>query len=580
MTAKTPEEAQADEAQDKTKPEQTAPDARADEAGEHAAAPKSAPKGRADDDDDDEYGEDEGLSALNAQDRLKISVLLGSILLVALCSITYELIIGTVSSYLLGNSVYQFSLTIGLYMSAMGVGSYASKYVRKNILERFLLVELAVGMLGGISSALLFGVFTFTPYFQPVMWLITLAIGALVGLEIPLLTRYIRKYAKLRVALANVLSWDYIGALFGSLAFPLLLLPLLGLLNSAAVIGLINISVASVGVYTFRKEIKGVKRFVALIVAAISLLVALFFLSGSYDRFLDKRLFQDPVIYGEQTPYQKLTLTAWRGHDYRLYINGSLQFSSVDEYRYHETLVHVPMGLVDKPEDVLILGGGDGLVVRQLRPYESIKNITMIDLDPRMTKLASTHPTLQRINQGAFEDKRLQVINDDAMSFLMKNEKRYDAIIIDLPDPNNESLSKLYSVSFYRLVKNHLKPDGVMVTQSSAVYFAPNSFWSIHRTIEAAFCPEGGCPAGQEQVRAYHTWVPSFGDWGFNMARNKPIGVEDIKLKVPTKYLSQEMLPLLFHFAQDVAEREVKVNRLIDPKLMHYYMTDWHRFNQ
>lgn len=563
-------------------------EAPAKEAPAPAKTHPSAPVDPADVDDEDEEDEedDDELNSLSpqeqlaAQDRLKIAVLLGSILLVALCSITYELIIGTVSSYLLGNSVYQFSLTIGLYMSAMGVGSYASKFIRKDLLERFLLVELAVGILGGISSALLFGVFTFSPYFQPVMWLLTLCIGALVGLEIPLLTRHIRKYAKLRVALANVLSWDYIGALFGSLAFPLLLLPVLGLLNSAAVVGLINILVACVGIYIFRSEIKRPRRFVFLAIMAAALLVTLFFGSKSYDRFLDKRLFQDPVIHAEQTPYQKLTLTAWRGVDYRLYINGALQFSSVDEYRYHETLVHVPMGLVENPEDVMIMGGGDGLVVRQLRPYEKIKTITMVDLDPRMTELSSTHPAIVRINEGAFTDKRLKVVNADAMNYLIDTKKKYDAIIIDLPDPNNESLSKLYSVEFYRLVRNHLKPGGVMVTQSSAVYFAPNSFWSIHKSIEGAFCPEGGCKPSEQHVLAYHTWVPSFGDWGFNMARAEPIRAEEIKLKTPTKYLREEMLPLLFYFPTDVAERDVKINRLIEPNLLRYYMSDWHRFNQ
>ena len=529
-------------------------------------------------DEEDDYAQSP--EQLDPEDRFRMGILLGSILLVALCSITYELIIGTVSSYLLGNSVYQFSLTIGLYMSAMGVGSFFSRYIHRDLLDKFLLVELSVGILGGVSSALLFGVFTFSPYFQPVMWAITLAIGALVGLEIPLLTRHIRKYSKLRVALANVLSWDYIGALFGSLAFPLLLLPALGLLNSAAVIGLINISVACVGMYVFRDEIRRPKLFLGAALLAAASLIALFFGSGAYERFLDKRLFQDPVIHSEQTPYQKLTVTSWRGKDYRLYINGSLQFSSVDEYRYHETLVHVPMGLVDDPESVLILGGGDGLVVRQLKRYDTIKKITMVDLDPRMTKLASTHPALVRANEGSFEDPRLTIINTDAMTHLQQTKERYDVMIIDLPDPNNESLSKLYSESFYRLVKNHLKPGGVMVTQSSAVYFAPNAFWCIHRTIEQEFCPEGGCKPGQPHVLAYHTWVPSFGDWGFNVAKLEPISPDQIKLKVPTKYLTEELLPLLFMFPPDVAERDVKPNRLIEPVLLRYYLNDWHRYNQ
>jgi spermidine synthase len=527
--------------------------------------------------------EEEETIELDDRARFHIRVLLLSILLVALCSITYELIIGTVSSYLLGNSVYQFSLTIGLYMSAMGVGSYLSKFVKRNLLENFFWVELSVGVLGGISSALLFGVFTFTPYFQPAMWIITLGIGTLVGLEIPLLTRYVRRYAYLREALANVLSWDYIGALLGSLAFPLLLLPVLGLLNSAAVVGLINVAVAGMGLYAFRKELKNRATLTVGVVLAAILLGSIFFTSGAYERFLDKRLFQDPVVYREQTPYQKLTMTAWRGKDFRLYINGNIQFSSVDEYRYHEALVHVPMSLVPDVRKVLILGGGDGLVVKQIRDhYPKVEEIVMVDLDPRMTELAKTHPTLRRINGGSMDDKRLEVVNDDAMNYVMDTKKQFDVIIIDLPDPNNESLSKLYSVEFYRLIRNRLQDNGVMVTQSSAVYFAPNSFWSIHRTIEAAFCPdEKGC-AGQEQhVVPYHTWIPSFGDWGFNLASKNPLEPAKWKVDVPeAKYVDTEGLVAMLHFPRDVSEREVKINRLIEPVLLTYYINDWHKNNQ
>lgn len=528
------------------------------------------------DDDESPLGPDE---ALDPATRRRVGLLLSSILLVAMCSIIYELIIGTVSSYLLGNSVYQFSLTIGLYMSAMGLGSYLSRFVKTRLLESFFWVEIGVGILGGVCSALLFGVFTFSPYFQPAMWLVTIAIGTLVGLEIPLLTRYIRRYANLRSAIANVLSWDYIGALIGSLAFPLLLLPAFGLLNSAALIGLINISVAMIGLYVFRHELERPRRFILAGLLSAGLLITLFFTSGAYERFLDKFLFQDAVVYREQTPYQKLNLTAWR-QDFRLYINGNIQFSSADEYRYHEALVHVPMAAASARDDVLILGGGDGLVIRQLRRYKDVKTITLVDLDPRMTRLASEHPALRRINEGAFDDKRVEIIHTDAMNYVMNTKKRFDVIIIDLPDPNNESLAKLYSVSFYRLVRARLKDEGAMVTQSSALYFAPNSFWSIHRTIEAAFCPAAGCDPKQPHVVPYHFWVPSFGDWGFNLAQRKPATPESWAPLVQTKVLTRKLIEHMLYFPPDVAEREVRINRLISPVLLSYYLRDWHRFNQ
>ena len=530
-------------------------------------------------------GEEDG-STLNASTRFSVQVLLFSILLVALCSITYELIIGTISSYLLGNSVFQFSLTIGLYMSAMGVGSYASKFVRRDLLTNFIIVELLIGVLGGVSSAVLFGVFTYQrEAFSPAMWAITLAIGALVGLEIPLLTRYVRRFAQLRDAIANVLSWDYIGALFGSLAFPLVLLPTFGLLNSAAIMGLLNLAVAAVGLIAFRAQIKRFKALLAALLISAVGLMALFFWSDAYDNLLDRRLFQDPVIYREQTAYQKLTLTAWRDRDYRLYINGNIQFASVDEYRYHESLVHVPMGLVPEARRVLVLGGGDGLAVAQLvRHYPELERIVLVDLDPRMTRLAKEHPILRRLNDDALLDKRVEIVHDDAMNYLMRRPEPFDVVILDLPDPNNESLAKLYSVEFYRLLRQALTEEGVAVTQSSAAFHAPNAFWSIHRSMERAFCPDQPCttPEGEEHVIAYHALVPSFGDWGFNLAMRQPRRRDALTVRAQegTRFISEETLRAMVHFPQDIAEREVKPNRLIEPVLLSYYQSDWAKNNQ
>ena len=533
---------------------------------------------------DKSYEEEEGEAPeLSGPMRVRMAILLGSILLIAICSITYELIIGTLSSYLLGNSVYQFSLVIGLYLSAMGIGSYLSRYVRKNLLESFFWVELGVGLCGGTCAALLFGIFTFSPYFQVAIWVVTIVIGTLVGLEIPLLMRYIRRYAYLRDAIANVLSWDYIGALAGSIAFPLLLLPGLGLLNTAAVIGLINVAVALFGVWTFRDELRHAKRLAVAGVLTAALLVTLFFTSGAYERFLDKRLFVDPVIYQEQTPYQKLTMTAFKD-DIRLFINGNIQFSSKDEYRYHEALVHPVMAAAGGPggrgvRDVLILGGGDGLAVRQLQAYPDVESIVMVDLDPRMTEIGAEHPVLRRLNEGAMEDPRLEVVNADAMSWIKDTDRRFDAIIIDLPDPNNESLAKLYSNAFYRLIRRTLRPHGAMVTQSSSVYYSPRAFWSIHRTLEDAFCPESGCDPQAPNVVPMHVWVPSFGDWGFNLASARPLRPESWEIEVPTRFLDEETLATAMHFPPDLAERDVEINRLIEPVLLTYYLRDWQSYN-
>lgn len=513
---------------------------------------------------------------LDPEARRRLAVLLGSILLIALCSITYELIIGTLSSYLLGNSVLQFSVIIGLYMSAMGVGSFLSRFIKTDLLLAFFWVEIGVGVLGGFSAAALFGIFVFSPYFQWFIWIWTFAIGILVGLEIPLLARYVRRYSELRNALSNVLSWDYIGALAGSLAFPLLLLPRLGLLNTAAAVGIINLLVAFCGIIVFRNEIKRPAPIMFVTIVSGLALTGLLLKSADFERFLDRRLFSDTVVYKEQTPYQKLTVTAWN-NDIRLYINNNIQFSSADEFRYHEALVVPAMAANPNAKNVAILGGGDGLISRQLLKYPDIERIVMVDLDPRMTELAAEHPALKRVNQGAMEDPRLNVINDDAMAWLQSRPELFDVIFIDLPDPNNEGIAKLYSVEFYRLVRQHLAEGGVAVTQSTSVYYSNRSFWSIHVSMEASFCPEGVCD--QVHVVPYHVWVPSFGDWGFNLASTTPLDPTRWDFPKDVEYMTQQTFANSLYFTPDIAEPVVKPNRLIEPVILDYYMRDWQQFH-
>lgn len=521
--------------------------------------------------------------------RGRVALLLVSILLIALCGISYELIIGTISSYFLGNSVLEFSLTIGLFMSAMGLGSYVSKFFvdEDALLGRFFIVEILIGMIGGLTSPVLFMVFATSDLFRPIQIAMILSVGLLVGLEIPLLTRYIRRYSELRVAISQVLSWDYIGALVGSVAFPLVLLPQLGLIGSSLAVGLVNIGVAIAGIYAFRKELRSAAVYlVACAVVALGL-VGLFIASDPIERYLDSQLYRDQIIYSEQTQYQKIVVTRWRD-DVRLFLNGNIQLSSVDEYRYHESLVHIPMAMAERHERVLVLGGGDGMVVRELQQWgDAVKVIHLVDLDPGMTRMGASFPALVALNGGSLEDPRVTIYNEDAMSFLERIKERYDVVIIDLPDPNHEALSKLYSRSFFRLLRARMNERGVAVTQSSSVYYSRQAFWCIHRTMEAAFCPgepaeDGTCTQASDRVLPYHVNVPTFGDWGFNVASPSPLP-EPAGLDVETghslRFLHNAMLPALFTFPKDEGELDVGINRLIDPVLLHYYLEDWSRWN-
>jgi spermidine synthase len=288
--------------------------------------------------------------------------------------------------------------------------------------------------------------------------------------------------------------------------------------------------------------------------------------SENISRVIEGGLYRDDVILIEQTQYQKIVVTKHKD-DLRLYIDGNCQFSSADEYRYHEGLVHIPMLYANKHDNVLILGGGDGLAVRELLKYPDVKQITMIDLDKGMTDLCSTDSQISQINEGSLKSDKLTILNMDAYEYLERSEDIFDVIIVDLPDPNNEALNKLYSNIFYRLCNKHLTADGIMNVQSTSPYYAPKAFWCINRTIES----EG------MNVMPYHLQVPAFGDWGFNMASRSELEKKH-ELITDTRYLTADNMDALFSFGKDEVDSNTDINRLTKPVLIQYYndaVRDW-----
>lgn len=480
-------------------------------------------------------------------------------LIISGCSICYELIISAVSSYLLGDSTMQYSITIGLYMCAMGLGSFLSKYMKKNLFNWFAGVEIGVGIVGGTSSLLLFLSNLYLESYQLIMYMEIIVIGALVGVEIPLLTRIIEGDEKnLRITLSSIFSFDYIGGLIGSIAFPMLLLPQLGYFATAFMMGALNLIAATLIIYKYQSRIRNVFAYKVFTGGLLLLMVFGMVFAENIGNFIEGGLYRDDVILMEQTKYQKIVVTRHK-NDMRLYIDGNVQFSSADEYRYHEALVHVPMSYAKKRDKVLVLGGGDGLAVRELLKYPETV-ITLIDLDEEMTKLCSQNPQITALNGSSLTDERVTVINMDAYEYLENCAEKYDVILVDLPDPNNETLNKLYSNVFYRLCQNALNDNGVMNVQSTSPYYATKAFWCINKTIES----EGFI------VKPYHLQVPAFGDWGFNMASREEFA-QSIPLTDKTRYLSQDNLPALFLFGKDETCGEVAVNELTRPKLMQYY---------
>lgn len=491
--------------------------------------------------------------------------LLFSIFVIASCGLVYELIAGTLASYLLGDSVTQFSTIIGAYLFSMGIGSYLSRYLGKNLVAKFILIELFVGIIGGYSAAFLFLVFSHLATFRPILYFLVVLVGILVGLEIPLLLRILKERLEFKDLVSQVLTFDYLGALVASLLFPIVLAPRMGLIRTCLLFGLLNALVAGGTAWLFRDQLPRIKSVRNQCIAVSLLLLAGFILADRITALSEENLYADEIVFAKSSPYQRIVLTRWKD-DLRLYLNGHLQFSSRDEYRYHEALVHPGLQSMANPHRVLVLGGGDGLAVREILKHESVQAVTIVDLDPEMTRLFSTNSMLTQLNQQSLKSDKVKVINADAFVWLEQNPGSFDFAVVDFPDPTNHSLGKLYTSAFYRLLLKHLSENGIAVIQSTSPLFARQSFWCIVKTVESVGF----------HATPYHTYVPSFGEWGFVMASRKNYD-RPAKYLDGLKFLTPEMSASLFYFPKDMLPVEVEINRLNNQVLVQYYESEWHQ---
>lgn len=486
-----------------------------------------------------------------------------TVLLIAACGLVYELVAGALSSYLLGDSITQFSTVIGTYLFAMGVGSHLSRYVTRGLAWRFVTVELMVAVIGGFSATALFLAFAWTDSFRLVLYGLVMVIGAMVGLEIPLLMRILRDKYDFRDVVAHVLTFDYLGALGASLVFPIVLVPRLGMVRAALAFGLVNAAVALWSTYLFRDTLPRRRVLQALCVVALAVLGAGMVVAEKITRRAEADIYADPVVFSRDSRYQRIVLTAFRD-DLRLFLNGHLQFSSRDEYRYHEALVHPGLAALPGARRVLVLGGGDGLAVREILRYPGVESVTLVDLDPEMTRIFSTHRVLVGLNRGSLNSPRVRVVNADAFVWVRSNREMFDFVVVDFPDPSNYAVGKLYTTAFYRALQTHLSTDGLMVVQSTSPMFARTAYWSIERTLAASGL----------RTWPYHLYVPSFGEWGFILAGRADYTVPTV-LPSGLRFLTPSSVPPLFQFPADLQPVPAQANRLDNQALVRYYGDEW-----
>jgi spermidine synthase len=490
-----------------------------------------------------------------------------NVLIIATCGLVYELLAGTLASYVLGDSVTQFSLIIGIYLFALGAGAWLSRFIDVELARRFIEVELGVALLGGVSAPLLFLSFARLSYFQIVLYSVVFAVGVLVGLELPLLMRILKDILDFKELVSRVLTFDYIGALVASLLFPIFLVPKLGLVRTSLLFGILNAGVGLWSTWFLRPLISGgVAGLRGRAIIVIALLGIGIVKASALTSLAEDELFADEIIHSKTTPYQRIVITRGKA-GFQLFLNGHLQFSSADEYRYHEALVHPAMVIAGSPRRVLVLGGGDGLALREILKYPSVETVTLVDLDPGMTALSAAFSPLAELNGHSFSDPRVHVVNQDAMIWLEDASEPFDAAVVDFPDPNTFALGKLYTTRFYRLLKRRLMPDAAVGVQATSPLFARNSYWCIVKTLESA---------GFE-VRPYQTAVPSFGVWGFALAGLKSF---EPPSRVPAglRFLDDRAIASLFVLPADLGPVSVEINRLDNQALVRYYESEWKRW--
>lgn len=543
----------------------------------------------------------------------------------------YQGILGAVFTNLLGNSMEQIILTMGFMMGMMGVAVWLQKLIRSGpLVEYFIIVELALAILGGFAPIILQWAFAHMPNdFGWIRLAYPALMALLIGIEIPLAMRINEKFARnLSSNLAETWAWDYVGSFVGTLAWLWALKHFVPIMHLSYWVAISNLIVAVASLVFFWKcglltrWASKIMLTLGMIMVATSLVVG----SNNVDAWsniISQKMYDDPIIYHTTTKYQDIVMTQ-KAHPtnrgakaYEMFINGNKQFNSADERIYHEHLVHPAMNLAAAHRRVLILGGGDGLALREVLKYPDVEDVTLVDLDPGMIELARTNPIMRELNGNAFGDARVnstlspglidtgrtqevfvagdkfemectesgcykrpiaekaadvQVFTIDADRFVSVSHELFDVVIIDLPDPSSIELAKLYSQEFYQKVKQAMSTDGMLVVQATSPYHSRETFLCIMRTIAAAGF--GTTP--------YHANIPSFGDWGWALGspslkpevlRERAISLEDYG--VPTEELTPESMRAALTFGKkSLTTNSQSISTLMEQAVLGHYIYD------
>ncbi|MBH1934615.1 polyamine aminopropyltransferase [Streptomyces sp. AV19] len=446
-------------------------------------------------------------------------LVLTTVFICAACGLVYELELVALASYLIGDSVTQASVVLSVMVFAMGVGSLLAKRLRGRAALGFAAVEAVLALAGGLSAMALYACFAWYGRAWPALVGFSLLIGVLTGAEVPLLMTLIQRIRRQDAggAVADLFAADYVGALVGGLAFPFLLLPVLGQLTGALVTGAVNaVAGGALVLWLFRGDLSARARWAVL--AANGLVLALLalcsVLSDPFERAARQAVYGTDVRVAVRTGMKEVVLTGGAGGgEPALFLDGRLRASG-EPSRYHEALVGPAMA--GSHRRVLVLGGGDGIAVREVLRHGGVAAVTVVDPDATVVRLARTDARFVRFNGGAYEDARVAVVHADPFEWLRGRPpavpgRAYDVVVCDLPGPGGTGGAKLYSQEFYGLVARQLGDGGRLVVHAGRMGERAHDL----RTVDATVRSVGLC------TRPYRS--PGAGEgWAFVLAGRSP----------------------------------------------------------
>jgi len=544
----------------------------------------------------------------------KDSLLLGVMALGAGCGIIYEYLIAHYSGRILGSVDTAVYAIIGIMIVAMGIGAFYARTI-KCAYTGFAWLEVFIALIGGAAVLGMAAVFSLA-YILPLQlqhtfgihesielvggpvfalrkiaegfpYVVGLILGILIGMEIPFIARIREDIYKNKINhnAGTVYGADYIGGGLGAAIWISILLTK-PIIISAAITALLNLSLGAIFLFHFYSRIRGAKVLLGLKFLSAVILSFILMHGTQWMNAMNNMLYTDKVVYSNNSKYQNIVITERANFNQRpsvinLYINGQLQFSSADETIYHSMLVTPAMLASQSHEKILIIGGGDGLAIKEALKW-SPEHISLFELDPSMVEVFKGESTeapawlnkrLTSLNQNALKHEKVEILHGDAFNIveeLADSGIFYDVIIVDLPDPSHPDLNKLYSTFFYSKLATLLVGDGALVVQSSSPYHSKKAFISIGKTLAAAGF----------RVDQYHANVPSFGEWGWSLAtKHGKSGKQRIEERnsLNHDYLTLEQVKAAFAFSQNYYQDKdsIEVNHLSAPTLYKYHSEGW-----